>query len=233
MPTLIAHRGVEPIRRRLYLPAYRVNEAARYAGTTVQSVTYWHYGGGQLGPALPGSERRRPLSYMELIEVAFVAFFRSLGVPLQRIRRARDYVAQNLNAEYPFAEYRFKSEGAHLLMDFAEAESIKDFNQVIVADAGGQLAWESLMAEKFAEFDYELLGSDTLALKWHLAGRNSKVVIDPRVAFGAPNVNGVPTWALRGRYQAGESLEDIIEDFAIAQEDVLDALSFEGIKLAA
>jgi uncharacterized protein (DUF433 family) len=233
MPSLIANRGVEPIRRRLYLPAYRVSEAARYAGTTVQSVTYWHYGGGQLGPALPGSERRRPLSYMELIEVAFVAFFRNLGVPLQRIRRARDYIAQNFNAEFPFVEYRFKSEGAHLLMDFEEAESIDDFHQVIVADAGGQLAWESMMADKFAEFDYELLGADMLALIWHVAGRNSKVVIDPRVAFGAPNVSGVPTWALKGRFKAGESLDDIVEDFAISEGDALDALNFEGIKFAA
>jgi uncharacterized protein (DUF433 family) len=232
MPTLTSERGIEPIRRRLFLPAYRIKEAARYAGTTVQSVTYWHYGGGKLGPALPGSVPRRPLSYMELIEVAFVAFFRNIGVPLQRIRSARDYVAQNFNAEYPFVEHRFKTEGAHILMDFAEFASADDFKQVVVADDDGQLAWEQMASNKFAEFDYEVLGQEMLALKWHPAGRDSKVVIDPRVSFGAPTVNGVPTWSLKGRYETGESVEDIIEDFQISKNDTLDALNFEGIQIA-
>ena len=80
------------------------------------------------------------LSYMELIEVAFVAFFRNLGLSLQRIRSTRAYAAQNLNAEYPFVEYRWKSEGTHLLMDFARSEQPDDFSMVVVADAGGQLA---------------------------------------------------------------------------------------------
>ena len=104
MPKLTSERGVTPFRRRLYLPAYRVSDAARYAGTSPQTVAYWHYRGGRLGPTLPNKERRKPLSYMELIEVAFVAFFRNVGVSLQRIRRAREYVAQTFNVEYPFVE---------------------------------------------------------------------------------------------------------------------------------
>jgi len=95
-------RGTDQARRRLYLPAYRVADAARYAGAAPQTVTRWHYHGGQAGPALPGRQKGRPLSYMELVEVAFIAFFRRQGVSLQRLRRARQYAAQNLNAEYPF-----------------------------------------------------------------------------------------------------------------------------------
>ena len=140
MPTATEKHSVEPVRRRLYLPAYRVGDAARYARTKTQTVSYCHFRGGQLGAALPGGQRRRPLSYMELIKVAFVAFFRNLGLSLQRIRSTRAYAAQNLNAEYPFVEYRWKSEGTHLLMDFARSEQPDDFSMVVVADAGGQLA---------------------------------------------------------------------------------------------
>ena len=74
----------EPWRPRLYLPAYAVKDAARYAGTSPRTVAYWHYGGAGLGPALPGKERRKPLSYLQLIEVAVVATFRDLGVSLQQ-----------------------------------------------------------------------------------------------------------------------------------------------------
>jgi len=79
------------------------------------------------------------------------------------------------------------------------------------------------------EFDYEDGG---VAVKWHLAGRQSLVLIDPRVAFGAPTVSGIPTWILKGRYQAGESIEDIKDDFRIDDTAIKDAWNFEGIKLA-
>jgi len=79
------------------------------------------------------------------------------------------------------------------------------------------------------EFDYH----EGLALQWHVAGRESPVLIDPRISFGAPMVNGVATWALRGRRLAGEPVEDIAEDFGIPLDDVKAALSFEGVADAA
>ncbi|MHB1414844.1 MAG: DUF433 domain-containing protein [Chloroflexota bacterium] len=220
----------EPWRRRLYLPAYRIKDAARYAETSRETITYWHYRGGTLGPALPGRERGRPLSYLELIEVAVVASFRKVGLTLQRIRKARDYAAQRFNVEYPFAQLEFKTEGHHLFLELGEVEPEVDLSRaVIVADQGGQEGWEKLIADRFLEFDYE----NELALRWHVAGPGSEVTIDPRVSFGAPTVKGVPTWAIRGRYEAGEPVADIAEDFALQESDVAEALSFEGLREAA
>ena len=73
MLNTVSVRGDEPWRRRLFLPAYTVNDAARYAKISPNNVKYWHFGGRGLDPALPGREHRRPLSYLELVEVAFVA----------------------------------------------------------------------------------------------------------------------------------------------------------------
>lgn len=226
MASLTAVRGAEPWRRRLFLPAYQVRDAVRYAQTTVQTVGYWHYRGGDLGPALPGRERRKPLSYLQLVEVAFVATFRTLGVSLQRIRRAHEYAAQTFQSEYPFVEYRWQTEGRHMLLDLKEVEHEPLFDDlVILGDVHGQEAWRPLLGDRFAQFDYE----QELAIIWHVAGRESSVVIDPRVSFGAPTVSGVPTWAIRGRYHAGESVNDIVDDFAITEAQVDDALRFEGI----
>ena len=107
-----------PWRRRMYLPSYGTKDAARYAGTSPQTVNYWRYRSADHRPALPGKQRHRPLSYLELVEVAFVATFRGLGVSLRNIRLAREYIAQTLNSEFPFVEYRFKTDGRHLLIDF-------------------------------------------------------------------------------------------------------------------
>lgn len=221
--------SLEAWRRRLYLPAYSVSDTAKYAGTHAQTVAYWHYGGGRLGPALPGRERRKPLSYLEAVEVAFVATFRALRVSLQRIRKARDYFAQNFHEEFPFATLRLQTEGHHVLLDMLEVEPDAQIRGLIIADAHGQVAWQPMVGERFAQFDYE----NGLAVRWYVAGRGSPVLIDPRVSFGAPAIRGIPTWALKGRCMAGETLADISEDFALEPSDVEEALRFEGVQAKA
>lgn len=229
MTTLTSVRGSEPWKRRLYLPAYQVRDAARYSGISSQTVAYWHYRGGQLGPALPGRESRQPLSYLQLVEVAFVATFRILGVTLQRIRRARAYAAQVLNSEHPFAEYRWFTEGHHLMLNLADLDGTTEIGRLVVGDQAGQIAWAQMVGDRFAQFDYE----DGLALVWWVRGRQMPITIDPRIAFGAPTIGGIPTWALRGRWRAGESVVDIQEDFNLAEEDIRHALRFEDIPNAA
>ncbi len=229
MPSIIAERNVEPWRRRLYLPAYRISDAARYAGVAAQTVTHWHHGDGQFGPALPGHQKRKHLSYLQLVEVAFVATFRKLGVSLQRIRKARTYAAQVLNAEYPFAEYKWLTEGHHAMLNLIDVDDDASFGSLIVGDAHGQLVWQEMVGARFAQFDYE----EEMALIWHVKGRNNSVVIDPRISFGAPTVRGIPTWVLKGRWSAGESVADIRDDFGLGEEEIVQGLTFEGISLAA
>ena len=218
-------KTAEPWVRRLYLPAYRVSEAARYVGVHPSAVSAWHYRG---SPVLPGRNKGKPLSYMELIEVAFVAFFRQLKVSMNRIRAARDYVAKNIEREYPFASLQFKTDGFHILMEHHQFDPSAKWDRLVVADAYGQLAWEEMMGKRFAEFDYE----DEIVVRWHLAGRDSQVLIDPRIAFGAPAVYGLPAYVIRGRYSAGETIEEIVEDFEICESAIRDALAFEGVVAA-
>ncbi len=227
---MVADRTMpEPWRRRLYLPAYPVSAAARYAHAPVGTVSYWHYSTSRLGPALPGKEKRVPLSYLQLIEVAFVATFRNLGLSLQKIRKAREYAAQTLQAEFPFAELRWRTEGLNLLLHLQDFEPDNRLDALIVANSAGQTAWAPLIGDRFLEFDYE----HGLAITWHVAGRSSPVLIDPRISYGSPMVGGVPTWALKGRSLAGESIREIAADFGLPEPDVRAALTFEGISAVA
>ena len=237
MAVILEERREQPWFRRLYLPSYRIADAARYAKSNPSTVSSWHYRG---TPVLPGHQKGQALNYLELVEVAFVAFFRNQGVPMSRIRQARDFCAQRLNAERPFTEYAFMTEGMHMLLDFeevfsnirAEESFLRFFSQpdldhehIVAADMHGQLAWRSLMGGKFAEFEYEY----ELAIKWHPAGYGSLVVIDPRYSFGAPVVAGLPTWVIKGRYLAKETLAEITGDFDVSELAVLDALAFEHV----
>lgn len=220
-----------PFHRRLYLPTYRVTDAARYAGTSAQNVANWLYRETTTGVTLPGKERRRPLSYLQLIEVAVVAIFKKLGAPLENIRKARDYLAQNFNTEYPFTIYQFKTDGYHLLLEFAEFEpELSHSIDLVVADKAGQIAWQYLVEDRLLEFDYD--EELDLAIRWHVAGRASPVIIDPRIAFGAPTVRGIPTWVLRGRANAGETLYEMKEDFRLEEDEIREALQFEQVSIA-
>jgi uncharacterized protein (DUF433 family) len=221
MTTLVSERTDEPWRRRLLLPAYQIGEAARYAQISTQTVVQWH----KIEPAmLSQREKRAALTYFQLIEVAVVAAFRKSGVPLRRIRAAREWSAHALKSEHPFAEYRFKEEAKHLWLDSSQVADLKP-NTVMQADQEGQLAWETVIG-RLREFEYEHEG---IVLKWHVAGTGSPIIIDPRISFGTPTVRGTPTWIIKGRWDAGESDTDIAEDFQIGKDEVREALRFEGV----
>ena len=222
MASLVSERGNSPWRRRLYLPVYKVSEAARYARTSPQTVSAWHKAGqGTLSDKGP----RDALSYLQLIEVAVVAAFRRSGVPLNRIRKARAYVATELKTEFPFAAYRFKTGGKSLLIAYEQIEGKGGQGKLLDVTSDGQLAWEAILGPTLRDFDYEA----GLVIRWHVAGDQSSVIIDPRFAFGTPIVSGTPTWVLKERWNAGESVGDIAEDFQIETADVTSALAFEGI----
>ena len=221
--------SMEPWHRRLFLPAYRVSDAARFSGARAGTISSWHHRVGPRGPVLPTRRKGQHLSYYELIEVAFVATLRGAGVPMQRIRRARQYAAQALNCEYPFAQFEWYGQGQHLMFNLREIDKDASLDKLVVADKYGQVTWKKVMVDRFEEFEYE----NQIALKWFVGGRDSSVVIDPRVSFGAPTVKGIPTWVLKGRWVAGETLNEIVEDFSLDEEVVVKGLQFEGIRVAA
>lgn len=215
-------------RSRLYVPNYRIREAARYASLSPQTITSWHNKpGSNRKSTLSTRDKGAALSYLQLIEVAVVSSFRKAGVSLAKIKAAREYVSKQLEAEHPFAEFRFKSDGRDLWMDYAQIEADAGDKKLLAASREGQLAWSDIIG-RLQEFDYEKEG---LAVRWHVAGPDSRIIIDPRIQFGAPAIDGVPTWVFKGRWEAGESLDDIADDFSVPNADVVRALEFEGVDL--
>jgi uncharacterized protein (DUF433 family) len=95
--------------------------------------------------------------------------------------------------------------------------------------AADRVEWAPEVRDRLAEFEY----AGGLSLRWHLSGIDSPVVIDPRVSFGTPTVGGIPTWAISGRWRAGESIPELCSDFGLDESAVLSALQFEGNRVAA
>jgi uncharacterized protein (DUF433 family) len=62
-----------------------------------------------------------------------------------------------------------------------------------------------------------------------VADQPRTVVIDSRVAFGRPVLvgTGVPTAVLADRYKAGESMQELAEDYDCARELIQEAIRCE------
>lgn len=217
MATLANHRA-EPWRKRLLIPAYQVGEAARYADISTNTVVAWH----KSQETLSRKEKRAKLSYLQLIELAVVAAFRKARVPLPEIRAARAYIQNEFKSAYPFAEFKFKRYGKSLISEYEAGGKRKLFK----ANQAGQLVWQEILGPVLKEFEYEHEG---VAVRWHVAGLDSPIIIDPRISFGAPTIKGTPTWIIKGRFDAGESDSEIAEDFNLDVPAVREALKFEGV----
>jgi uncharacterized protein (DUF433 family) len=215
----LGNQRAEPWRKRLSLPAYQVGEAARYAQVSSQTVAAWHKIEKKI---LTQKQSRARLSYLQLIELAVVAAFRKAGFPLKEIRAARDYIQRSLKSEHPFAEYKFKRYGKSLFTEFGAEGSHRLFK----ANQEGQLVWQEIVGPLLKEFEYEHEG---IAIRWHVAGPSSPIIIDPRISFGTPSIKGTPTWIIKGRWDAGESDREIAEDFNLETAAVREALKFEGV----
>ena len=212
----------EPWYEGLFSPSYRIGEAARYVGAHPRTVSAWH---ARDNTAPPPYKPRDGLSYLQLVELAFVTTLRDAGIPVRLIRAARGRLAEEFNFEHPFARHEFMTVGNGALVDLLGGHAGAPRGPGATGRDNGLPDWRGPLEKKFMEFDYQY----GLALRWHLAGRESQVMIDPRHRWGWPMVQGLETWAIKGSYDAGETLEDIAEDYAVTIDGVLDALRFEGV----
>jgi uncharacterized protein (DUF433 family) len=216
-------QDAENWKRRLSIPAYRIGDAARYARTSAQTIGSWQRIRSDGSRVIGDKEKGEKLSYLQLIEVGVVAAMRRSGVSLKKIRSTREKLSEEFSSSFPFAEYRFKSDGKDLFVKMEEILDEKDTNRLLqVKD--GQIVWDSILAEVLQEFEYD---HEDFVVRWRLRG--GPVVIDPVIAFGAPSVQGIPTWTIAGRWRAGENIDEIADDFCLTKELVERALEVEGL----
>lgn len=214
-------------RDRLELPAYRVGEAASYTHISPTTVAAWTKTyADRARTVVNARQRRKGLSYLQLIEVAVVAAMRKQGVKLDEIRRARAFFERETGLRYPFAQLKFKTDGVDILLELEGAGRRIIRDKLMAANHNGQFLWADLIATRFEEFNYDQSGG---VRSWKVNGNKSAIEIDPKIAFGAPQIAGAPTWAIKDRWAAGEGLADIADDFNVSKKLVAEALAFEGL----
>jgi len=177
-------------------------------------------------PVFGGKPRAdgRPVrvSFLQLAEIIVVARFRHLGVRLQRLRAAHRFAREAFGLPYPFASLKLTSAGGHVLHSFDERFP----GQMLALDTGGrQWTLPGIVTRELERFEYE---GDPWVLRWFPEGRACPIVIDPHVSGGLPTIakTGVSVTIVQKRFTAGESIDDIANDFELARADIEVALRY-------
>lgn len=210
---------------------YTEAEAARLLRLSPSTLHYWLEGGVRrsrtyqpiIRPEPKG--RRADVTWAEFVEASLLKQYRrDANVPMRELRTFVEVLRRSLDVPYPLAHKRpFVTSGRSLVMD-AQRQADLPGDWWLVAEASNQL---TLLSTADA-FYRRVIWDDDVAGGWRIAGEESPVVIDPDVRFGRPQIAGISTEVIWEHKTAGESDEEIAEDFGLTEGQVYWALAYEA-----
>jgi uncharacterized protein (DUF433 family) len=195
------------------LGIYSVRDATRITGVAPRQIRGWLQGYSQkLGKSVAGPVLRRQhelrdgefaLGFLDLLEVAFLGRVvqaverRGRTLSWRAIRAAAETARRVLGTDHPFATKRIHTDGRGIFLE-AQNETGDAALYDLVRD--NFAIYEILASSFIASVDYE----DDQPRRWVPDDRFSRIVIDPRRAFGRPveDHSGVPAETLFDAWQA-------------------------------
>jgi len=216
------------------MPAYGIVEAAHYLGIPKATLRSWVLGRYYLTgkgkrffrPIIElADEDQRLLSFENLVEAHVLdAIRRAHGVAFGRVRKAVEYVKIKLRSKHPLAEQKFVTDGVDL---FVEA-----FGRLVNISREGQLAIKDLIETYLRRVERDQIGAPIRLYPFTRERKPDEpriVVIDPSISFGRPVLvgTGIATTIIAQRYKAGESIEELVEDYGRSRSDIEEAIRCE------
>ena len=210
------------------VPAYRMTEAARYLGASPSTLRAWFRGRSY---KVAGQQRRshpvlgqhgatsETISFLDLVEAHILhAIRRGYGIPLNRFRRAMEYLRE-INPDLHFlAHENFRCDHRDLFLQMED--------KLVSLSERGQVVAEPIIEEGFKRLHY---GQDGFASRFFLpvahSNRNT-IALDPSIGFGRPVIArlGVKAEVIAERFAAGEGIAEMAEDYGAKVREIEDAL---------
>jgi uncharacterized protein (DUF433 family) len=216
------------------IPSYTVTEAAHYLRIPTATLRSWTLGrfytieSGRrfFKPVIEiANEKQRLLSFMNLIEAHILdAIRREHNIPLYKIRTAIEYLQKRFPSKHPIADQTFETDGLDLF--------IQKFGQLINVSQAGQLAMRELLQAHLRRIERDNSG---IPVRLYPFTRKRDleepkvVVIDPHISFGRPVLTGtgIPTAVIAERYKAGESIDELADDYGRQRSEIEEAIRCE------
>jgi uncharacterized protein (DUF433 family) len=213
---------------------YTIVEAARLLRVPPSTLEWWLEGrvrtsGERYAPVLRAAPTgSRNVTWGEFVEAAYLREYRrAQNVGLNVLRPFIAELRDRFEIPYPLAHFRpFVAEGGRLVQDVQKALEIPPALWAVVEVSGGQLLLTAPAESYLSHVEFSE-GDDPWAIRLRPAGKQSPVVIDPEMGFGAPTVNGIRTEALAELVDAGEPIEDVANDYGLQPAVLKAALAYE------
>ncbi len=220
------------------IPLYSIPEAAGYIHLAPATLKTWVHGrkymrvdGEAFSPPLikqsnPDSDL---ISFWNLVEAYVLRTLRvKHGVGMQAVRNALDYAQERENIHHLLRSRELETTAGDLFL--------RRYGSLVNISQSGQLALLALLIDqlKRVEWDPKDFMASKLFPRTGIHNDIAKIMIDPRVSFGRPVVKpgGISTAIIVARVDAGETLQELAEDYKIDQEVIKEVLVYERVQAA-
>jgi uncharacterized protein (DUF433 family) len=172
---------------------------------------------------LPRFGTRTVFGFLDLVEARFIKHFSDLGLSPQSIRKVSQKLRCKYREDHPFAaKNRFRTDGKKIFLEVAETDEERRILD-IMSDifVMGPVIEQSLFET--------ILYADDLAYRWRPLRELPKIILDPKISFGRPVVEGawIPTHTLYRSFVREGSAAAAADEFGVSEEDVLQSVEFE------
>lgn len=223
------------------VPRYGIEEAARCLGMSPATLDSWVHGrkyptsaGQRFFKPLIELKAPRSLSFYNLVEAHILLSTRKRHkVEMPAIRRGMDYVRKTYPSAHPLLSENFLTDGKDLFIKKIAETTGQE--QTINVSSWGQLGLGPILDFYLRRIDRDEKGWPIklypIRMNWpgDLQHDPPKVVvIDPAVSSGRPVVNGTGVMAeiIVGRFNTGESMERIAEDYGLEIPQVEEVIRY-------
>ncbi|MTJ09778.1 DUF433 domain-containing protein [Anabaena sp. UHCC 0204] len=216
------------------IPSYSIRDAAKYLRIPAGTIRSWTVGRNY--PTINGATFFKPviatkdfkptlLSFTNLVEVHVLRAIRQHHkIQLDNVRKALDYIDEHFQLPHPLAREKFRTDGVDLF--------IERYGSLINASKAGQTDLKEALNAHLQRIEPDDTG---LAIKLYPFTRSHEennpriVVIDPRIAFGRLVIadTGIATSILAERLKAGDSIEDLCDDYDCDSVTIVEAIRCE------
>ena len=214
------------------LPAYTISEAARYLTVPATTVRYWSLGRGTYEPLItvPNAPNSPTLlSFLNLAELHVLAAIRRKHVvAMPKVRRAIQYLIENALVEtdlrHPLLGREMQTDGLDLFTE--------QYGLLINISQAGQVAMREIVHAALRRIERDPKGVPVRLYPYTRAATDdapTTVVIDPALSAGRPVIRGtgIATQLVAERYRAGESVNQLAQDYERDAAEIEEAIRCE------
>ncbi|MCI5826515.1 MAG: DUF433 domain-containing protein [Arcanobacterium sp.] len=209
--------------RGLYQPS-EVDRIMRFPRNT---TAYWaapYKGDAPIISRLERPGRYPSIPFIGLAEASVLQGFKATGVNMRRIRPAFTMLRERLGIEHVLLSDRLYTDGAEILYEYAEHKDGEALKLVVARN--GQQVLTTLIEQYLKRITFDKDASTPVRISLEAIYGGVDVFVDPFINSGAPTLqaNGMRVQDILGYIRAGDTVEDIAEEFGLTPKIVRDLI---------